>query len=781
MEKNLKNNANNNEMELPVIAMRGLVVFPKDIVNFDTLRKKSIHAVRSAMNNNQKIFISTQKDASMSNPALKDVYDVGVIAKILQIIDGGTDDGMRIVVEGISRAVITQDLTTAKFLKARIKELPTKEYRKDDIELVALSRIVKNKYKDYIEFIPKIPHDITLKIGMSNSIEEVCDVISSNIKLPYPEKQKLLSTTDLRDRLEILLDLIIKECTILTVEREIQDNVRKKIDARHRESLLREQLNYIREELGEDDSPEAEAAEFAYKISKLKLTEKVRQSLEKECVKLLKMSPNSQEANVIGNYLDICVSLPWGKYSNERIDLPKVRKALDKEHFGLSKVKEKILQQLAVRKNSPDAKGQIICLVGPPGVGKTSIAMSVAKAINRKSARIALGGIKDEAEIRGHRKTYLGSMPGRIINSVKQAGTSNCLLILDEIDKLANDYKGDPTSALLEVLDSEQNNAFYDHYIDLPFDLSKVMFITTANDALAVPAPLRDRMEIIEISSYTREEKFNIAKKHLIPKQLKNCNVSSKNLKFTGDAIYCIIDNYTKEAGVRSLERCVATIISKYLLSYFEQEISGTAKITAKDVERMLGTKKYLSDDTLHKDEVGVVNGLAWTSVGGELLPVEVAVMDGTGKLELTGSLGDVMQESAKAAVTCIRSHATELGVDSMFYKNKDIHIHAPEGAVPKDGPSAGVTMATAIYSALTNKPVRCNVAMTGEITLRGNILAIGGLKEKSMAAYKSNIKTVIIPKENARDLQDIDNIVRDNINFVPISNITEALKVAVD
>ena len=781
MEKELENSINSKEMELPVIAMRGLVVFPKMIVNFDISRKKSIYAVKSAMNNNQKIFISTQKDASINNPALKDIYDVGVIAKILQVIDSGSDGGMRIVVEGVHRAVITQDLTTPKYLKASIKEILTGKYYKDDIDLVALSRVVKSKYKDYIELVPKIPPDIIFKIGMSNDIEEVCDVISSNINLPYSEKQKLLSVTDLRDRLEMLLDFIIRECCILTVEKEIQDNAHQKIDTRQREYLLREQLNYIREELGEDDSPDAEAEEYAYKISKLKLTDKVRKSLEKECVKLSKMPSNSQEANIISNYLDVCISLPWGKYSNERIDLPKVRKALDKEHFGLNKVKEKILQQLAVRKNSPNAKGQIICLVGPPGVGKTSIAMSVAKAINRKSARIALGGIRDEAEIRGHRKTYLGSMAGRIINSVRQAGTSNCLLVLDEIDKLANDYKGDPTSALLEVLDSEQNNAFYDHYIDLPFDLSKVMFITTANDASAIPAPLRDRMEIIELSSYTREEKFNIAKKHLIPKQLKNCNVLSKNLKFTNDAIYCIIDNYTKEAGVRNLERCVATIISKYLLSYFEQGTSAITKITAQDVEQMLGTKKYLSEDTLHKDEVGVVNGLAWTSVGGELLPVEVAVMDGTGKLELTGSLGDVMQESAKAAVTCIRSHATELGVDSMFYKNKDIHIHAPEGAVPKDGPSAGVTMATAIYSALTNRPVRGNVAMTGEITLRGNILAIGGLKEKSMAAYKSNIKTVIIPEENARDLQDIDNIVRDNINFVPISNITEALKIAVD
>lgn len=553
-----------------------------------------------------------------------------------------------------------------------------------------------------------------------------------------------------------------------------------RIDENQRDYFLREQKRAIEEELGEDDSPMDDAENYADKIDKLNLDEKSADILYKECRKLSKMPYGSQEAAVIRTYLDTVFDLPWNKSSKDKIVIPKVQKALDKTHYGLDKVKKRIIEQLAVRVLSEKQKGQIICLAGPPGVGKTSIAQSIAKAIGRKSERIALGGVRDEAEIRGHRKTYIGSMPGRIINALQHAGTNNPVLILDEIDKLAADYKGDPTSALLEVLDIEQNNKFVDHYIELPFDLSNVMFITTANDISTIPAPLRDRMEIIEISSYTREEKFHIAKKHLIPKQLEECGFTSKELKFTQKAVYALIDFYTREAGVRTLERLIASVMRKCAVVKLTE---GTEifKIDEKEIERLLGHKKFIPDSLAKTDEIGIVNGLAWTSVGGEILPIEVAVMEGTGKLELTGSLGDVMQESAKAAVTCIRSHASALGIDSDFYKNKDIHIHAPEGAVPKDGPSAGITMATAIYSALTLKPVRHDVAMTGEITLRGNILPIGGLKEKSMAAFKNGITTVIIPKDNEPDLEDVDKTVFDKVKFIPVRNFSEAVAIAVN
>ena len=553
-----------------------------------------------------------------------------------------------------------------------------------------------------------------------------------------------------------------------------------RIDENQRDYFLREQKRAIEEELGEDDSPIDDAENYVDKIEKLNLDEKSADILYKECKKLSKMPYGSQEAAVIRTYLDTVLDLPWNKSSKDKIVISKVQKALDKTHYGLDKVKKRIIEQLAVRVLSEKHKRQIICLAGPPGVGKTSIAQSIAKAIGRKSERIALGGVRDEAEIRGHRKTYIGSMPGRIINALQHAGTNNPVLILDEIDKLAADYKGDPTSALLEVLDIEQNNKFVDHYIELPFDLSNVMFITTANDISAIPAPLRDRMEIIEISSYTREEKFHIAKKHLMPKQLEECGFTSKELKFTQKAIYALIDFYTREAGVRTLERLIASVMRKCAV---EKLTEGTEvfKIDEKEIERFLGHKKFIPDSLVKMDEIGIVNGLAWTSVGGEILPIEVAVMEGTGKIELTGSLGDVMQESAKTAITCIRSHAAVLGIDSDFYKNKDIHIHAPEGAVPKDGPSAGITMATAIYSALTLKPARHDIAMTGEITLRGNVLPIGGLKEKSMAAFKNGITTVIIPKDNEPDLEDVDKAVLEKVKFIPVRNFSEVVVLAVN
>ena len=578
--------------------------------------------------------------------------------------------------------------------------------------------------------------------------------------------------------METLLDLMHQEVYILQIEEQIEEKAKDRIDKTQREYFLREQKYIIESELGENDSPSSESEQFVEKIKALNLPEESEQVLLKECRKLSKMPFGSQEASVIHTYLDTVLDLPWNKSTKDKLNLKQIKSKLDKNHYGLKDVKERIIEQLAVRKLNESIKGQIICLVGPPGVGKTSIAQSVASAMGRKSARIALGGVHDEAEIRGHRKTYIGSMPGRIINAIKTAGTKNPLLILDEIDKLGSDYKGDPSSALLEVLDSEQNNKFVDHYIDIPFDLSNVFFITTANDSSTIPAPLYDRMEIIEIGSYTAEEKLNIAKKHLIPKQIKLNGLDNKTVRFSQSAINTIIEGYTREAGVRRLEQEIAKAIRKFAVKFVNGE-EESIRFTDKNIGEYLGVKKVKPDELSKNDEIGVVNGLAWTAVGGTLLPIEVAVMPGDGKLTLTGSLGDVMQESAKAAITCIRSHSDVLGIDKDFYKTKDIHLHAPEGAVPKDGPSAGITMATAIYSALSMRPVRRDIAMTGEITLRGKVLAIGGLKEKSMAAYKAGVKTVFIPNDNAPDLDEIDSVVKENVTFVPVKSFTEVLSAA--
>ena len=630
-----------------------------------------------------------------------------------------------------------------------------------------------------MELTPKLPSDILFKIGLSNNAGELADYVAGNVLLDYTIKQSILETLNVSDRLEYLIDALQNEIYILEIEQEIIDKSKERIDQSQREYYLREQLRTIEEELGHDDSPEFESQKLRDKVLELKLSQENEKALLKECSKLEKTPYGSNEAAVIRTYIDTCLELPCNESTQEKIDLPKVRKALDKRHYGLTKVKERIVEQLAVRKLTDKAKGQIICLVGPPGVGKTSIAQSIAEAINRKSERIALGGVKDEAEIRGHRRTYIGSMPGRIINAVKKSKVNNPLIILDEVDKLSNDYKGDPTSALLEVLDAEQNHSFHDHYIDLPFDLSNVMFITTANDYDAIPAPLRDRMEVIELDSYTRQEKFFIAKKHLIPKQLELNGLTKNNFKITDKAIYMLIDSYTREAGVRTLERVIASVMRKSAVKIVDNVVD-EIKVTDKDIEALLGPVKYLDDNNGKKDDVGVVNGLAWTSVGGTLLPIECVVVKGSGKIELTGSLGEVMQESAKAAITCIRSKAEMYDIDPSFYKDYDIHIHAPEGAVPKDGPSAGITMATAIFSALTSRFVRHDFAMTGEITLRGKVLPIGGLKEKSMAAYKAGIKNVVIPKDNERDITDIDETVKKHINFIPVSTIDEVLGLAV-
>lgn len=761
---------------MPVLPLRGLVIFPGMLIHFDVAREKSVNALYSAMGSDQRIFVVAQKDPAIDAPLKDDVFETGVVAKIVQLVKQ-PENMVRVVIEGQYRAEIKEYNADGEFISAIVEPV---KYIKDKTTVMnlALVRSVRNVFEEYLKYMPKMPSDILYKSQNAKNADDFSDFIAANIQAGFESKQRILATKDVTERLEFILDFLTNEVYLLKIERELTDKARAKIDESQKEYMLREQLQIIKSELGEDE-PDDEIREYEEKIKELKLPEEVETTLLKECAKLDKTPFMSQEATVIRTYLDTCLELPWNVYSEDDIDLKRVAESLDKNHYGLKKVKERFLEYLAVKKNAPDMKGQIICLLGPPGVGKTSIAKSVAEAIGKKYARVALGGVRDEAEIRGHRRTYVGSMPGRIINAMKQAGTMNPLIVLDEIDKLASDYKGDPTSALLEVLDSEQNNTFTDHYIDLPFDLSDVMFVTTANDYSTIPAPLRDRMEVIELQSYTLVEKINIAKKYLIPKQLKNCGLNAKDFKFTPKAVEMIINNYTKEAGVRNLERTIASVMRKSVYKKLTEDIEKIT-ISNKDLEELLGPAKYSDSEKSNKDEVGYVNGLAWTSVGGELLPIEIAVMQGTGKIELTGSLGDVMKESAKTAVTCIRSHADELNIDPMFYSTKDIHIHAPEGAVPKDGPSAGITMATALYSALSNKKVRHDVAMTGEITLRGKVLPIGGLNEKSMAAYKNGVKTVIIPKENSRDLAEIDEEVKNNVTFITVSDIKEVLKIAV-
>ena len=645
----------------------------------------------------------------------------------------------------------------------------------NDMKIEALTNMVKDAIQDYALNNSRIPQDIPLRAVDIDVPGRLADFVGDNFIRDFKNKQQILELLNEEERLTKAYDLIIHEIRILEIENNINEKTKENMDLNQKEYYLKERLRAIKDELGETDDISVETDEYRDKIKALKTNDENKKKLLKEVTKLEKMMPGSAEANVVRSYLDTCIELPWGIYTKEKLDIKRISVKLDKQHYGLNKVKENIIEALAVRKLNPDVKGQIICLAGPPGVGKTSIAHSVADAIGRNYQRIALGGIHDEAEIRGHRRTYIGAMMGRIMYAVNQSGSANPLILLDELDKLGNDYHGDPTSALLEVLDGEQNTTFFDHYIDMPFDLSKVLFITTANDYTAIPAPLLDRMDIIHIDSYTREEKFQIAKRHLISKQLKAHGLTARNFKITDEAIYDIIDSYTREAGVRNLERFISKLMNKTAVKILSEQ-TRSIHICNDNLEEYLGSRKYKQDTLNKKNEIGLATGLAWTSVGGETLPVEVAVMNGSGKIELTGSLGDVMKESAHAAFTCVRSMSEKLNIDPEFYKNKDIHIHVPEGAVPKDGPSAGITMATAITSALTGKPVRHDLAMTGEITIRGNVLPIGGLKEKTMAAYRLGIKKIIIPKENKSDLDEVDQTVKDSIEFIYADNIDTVL-----
>ena len=768
------------EITMPALAMRGLVVFPNVVMHFDVSREKSEMALKSALSDNKLIFLTAQKDDAVEDPAIQDLYQVGVVAEIRQTLKGA-DNIIRVLVEGKYRAKLLDIVQKDPYLVANVKEFPeVKNIHTEDVEIEAVMRAIKQSFYQYCIVMPRMPKELVESVMREENPFNLFDVLASNIPLVVEDKEMLLEESHIISRLGMLLAMISREVEVLDIERSIQERVREQLDSTQREYYLREQMKAIASQLGEDEEYTEEIDEYSEKIIALNLEAETRKKLLAEADRLTKMSPSSQEAFVIRNYLDNVLELPWNKMTEDNTDIAKVKDVLDNDHYGLEKVKERILENISVRELNPDIKGQIICLVGPPGIGKTSIGKSIARAMGKNYQRISLGGVRDESDIRGHRKTYIGAMPGRIINAMKLAGSKNPLILLDEIDKMTHDLRGDPSSALLEVLDSEQNNAFRDHYIEVPFDLSKVLFVTTANTTQTIDPPLLDRMDVIELTSYTREEKFNIAKRHLVPKQLKENGLKAAMLKFTDGALYVIIDNYTREAGVRTLERRIAELCRKAAKSIVSGE-KKSVRISEKNIEQYLGTKKYLDDDHSKENEIGIVNGLAWTSVGGVLMPLEASVFDGKGAIETTGSLGDVMKESAKIAVSYVRSVADKYGISDEFYKEKDIHIHAPEGATPKDGPSAGVTMTTALVSALANIPVRHDVAMTGEITLHGKVLPIGGLREKTMAAYKAGMKTVIIPAANKGDLEEVDNVVKDNIRFVYAEKLSDVLDVALE
>lgn len=765
-------------LRLPAIALRGLVVFPGNVIHFEVGRPKSIAAIEWAMNNNNAVFLTAQQDMDVEDPGFKDLYPYGVVAEIKQVLRV-SDDLVKVLVEGKYRAKLLTLDSSGRFLLASTKASAMRGGKSSDpARIEALLRSIKTAFEEYIGLNTRMPKDVVYTIITSDSAAFLCDYIPGNLLLKYTDKQLLLNEGTLLGRLEKILEVLRRETKILRIEKDIQTKVNEQMDKNQRDYYLREQMRVISDELDDSEDTRKEAEEYRARIDALQLPEEASEKLRKEADRLYKMQGNTQEASVIRTYLDTCLDLPWHVFTPNNLDIQKAQALLDKEHYGLKKVKERILEILAVRKLAPDVKGQIICLVGPPGVGKTSIARSIAQCLGRKYARMSLGGVRDEAEIRGHRRTYIGAMPGKIINAILTAKSSNPLLLLDEVDKLASDFRGDPAAALLEALDPEQNVSFKDHYLDIPFDLSDVLFITTANTLDTIPRPLLDRMDVIELSSYTRVEKFEIAKRHLVPKQLAATGLKGK-VKLNQSAIYGIIDGYTQEAGVRNLERTITQLLRKCA----KQIAAGTTEsmtIGASQLEELLGPKRIKPAFHSRKDSVGVANGLAWTSVGGEILPIEVQVVPGgSGRLELTGSLGEVMKESAKLAITYAKVHASEYGYAVDVFKNADIHIHAPEGAIPKDGPSAGVTLTTALISCLSGRAVRSDVAMTGEITLHGQVLPIGGLKEKSMAAYREHMSMVLIPKDNEPDLYEVDPVVKQALEFHPVSSLEEVLSLA--
>ena len=762
---------------MPVLALRGLTVFPQTTMHFDVGREKSIRALDRAMSGDQHIFLVTQRDILVDDPSFEDLYDVGTVVHVRQVLKM-PGDSVRILVFGEYRAKMTQLYQTTPYLCARVESLPDLEYGKGTTRVEALMRQAAQLFDEFTELSQRPVQDVMMRILASKEPGYVADMMAQAATFGFAEKMRVLQQLHPVRRLELTNRLLTREVEVLEIENQLHDKTQQSIDKGQRDYYLREQMKVIRSELGENDD-EAELEEYHERIAKLKLPKEVEEKLEKELQRLSKQAYGSSEASVIRNYLDIALELPWNKRTKERVDVRAAGRILDEDHYGLEKVKERILEILAVKQLSPDLPGQIICLVGPPGVGKTSIAMSVARALNRKLARISLGGIHDEAEIRGHRKTYIGAMPGRIITAVSQAASHNPLLLLDEIDKLGSDYRGDPSSALLEVLDSEQNASFRDNYLEVPFDLSECMFITTANTTDTIPRPLLDRMEVIELGSYTDEEKLMIAKQHLLPKQLAKHGLKKSQVRVSDDAIREMICCYTRESGVRNLERELATLCRKCAMRFVSDETLKRISVRGADLEGLLGPRKIMPDKLAPADTVGLVTGLAWTSVGGETLEVECNVVEGSGKLNLTGNLGDVMKESVQAAMSYIRSRADMLKIPQDFYKTKDIHVHFPEGAVPKDGPSAGITVCTAMVSALTGRAVRRDIAMTGEISIRGRVLPIGGLKEKTMAALRHGVKTVIIPKENEKDLSEIDQTVRRALNFLLVEHVDSVIDAA--
>ena len=759
---------------LPLLALRGLVVFPGMVLHFDVGRKKSLLALNEAMNHEQLIFLVTQRDPKDEDLDEQSLYSVGVVARVRQVLKL-PGDGVRLLVEGLYRAKPTAIEQSDPYYIAAVRECLERQPQEEE-HAQALLRQCRTVFEEYASLAPKISPDVLVGVQSNDNVGQLADYIASNIPISPEHKQTILESLYTEKRLERLLVILQNEIGILSIEQTIHDRVNEQIERNQREYYLREQMKIISQELGDGESLQSESDQLRQRILALKLSEEAEKKLLAECNKLAKMPSSSHEATVVRTYLDTCLTLPWTTYTKDNLDLKAAQRILDRDHYGLKKVKERILEILAVRKLAPDIKGQIVCLAGPPGVGKTSVAKSIAQAMGRKYVRISLGGVRDEADIRGHRRTYIGSMPGRIIQAIKQAGSSNPVILLDEIDKMGNDFRGDPSSAMLEVLDVEQNSAFRDHYLELPFDLSQVLFITTANDVSVIPRPLFDRMELISLPSYTSDEKLHIAKDHLLKKQVKRHGLTLRQLRLSDEVLSEIIDGYTRESGVRNLERCFSQICRKTARKIVSDGVKSIT-ITPEVVNEFLGPRRYKKDSITNQDNVGIVNGLAWTSVGGEMMPVEVAILDGSGKLELTGSLGDVMKESARTAISYVRSRTHELAIEHDFYKTKDIHIHVPEGAVPKDGPSAGVTIATAMISALTGQPVYGSVAMTGEITLRGRVLPIGGLREKAMAAYRHNIKTVIIPADNEPDLAEVDDIVRENIHFITADHLDAVIR----
>ena len=759
---------------LPVLALRGLMVFPHMVLHFDVGRAKSVSALETAMMENQQVFLVCQQDAEAEDPGAQELCRVGTIASVKQVMNL-PGDNLRVLVEGEQRGLLTSITQEEPYLEGVIRPL-TDVLPEDTTELEALVRVTQEAFEEYARASQRVSQETVASIHEVEDAAQLADVIAANVLGHIEDRQKVLEEADVLRRLEYLCGVLVRETELAGVEKQVQARIKKQIEKNQKDYYLREQIKAIQTELGDAESTDVE--DLRERMEKTPLNEEARQRCQKEIERLSRMAPGTPEVGMARTYIEWILDLPWGKTTPDNLDLKRARKVLAQDHYGLEKVKERIVEYLAVLRMKQDMKGPILCFVGPPGVGKTSIVRAIAKAVGRKFVQMSLGGVRDEAEIRGHRRTYLGAIPGRIISSIKQAGTMNPVFLFDEIDKMSHDYRGDPASAMLEVLDAEQNGAFRDHYLELPFDLSKVMFITTANSVDTIPGPLLDRMEIIEVPSYTEEEKLQIVKRHLLPKQIEAHGLQPKSVKVTDRVLREMIEGYTREAGVRTLERTVAKVIRKSAVTMLDTGVTEVS-VTSAVLKEYLGAARYTREMPEKEPRVGVVNGLAYTTVGGELLEIECAIMPGKGGLRLTGQLGDVMKESAEAAFSWVRAHSAQLGLADDFYKDQDIHIHVPEGAVPKDGPSAGVTMATALTSALTGVPVRQDVTMTGEITLRGRVLPIGGLKEKTLAAYRAGITTLLIPKENVKDLEEIPPHVLSRFKVVAAENIEEVLKTA--